>query len=182
MIGKKKLKPFGVCTETYGGESAIYLEADSTKHGYLKEVFVYITKDGLPDTKFRIHVYNVDTNDLPGRDITDSNVIVHGTTGNEWVSADLSARHIPIKGGIFISVEWIADRGNDPTLLTKHKYSEDEKFNGQVVAFTQGYWQRQSLLYVRNAIKNGEWRYLALAGSAKNILNMMVYATYVYRK
>ena len=67
---------------------------------------------GIPNSKFRVHVYDIDTSYLPGNDVLDSNVILKATVGNEWVSVDLSSRHIPVGRGVFISMEWISGFGN----------------------------------------------------------------------
>lgn len=182
IMGKKHLKPYGICTGRIGSEQAIFLGADSTRRGQLENVYVYVLKDGIPNSRFRIHVYDIDTGYLPGNDLLDSVVILHANEGDEWVSADVSARHIHIGRGVFISVEWIAGYGNDLTLVTSKKYTAEPPFNGQVLGYTQGYFRQSSLAYGRrNATR--PWGYIMLAGtSRRNILNPMIYATYTYRK
>ena len=183
IIGKKGLQEDDICIGRYGHEEAIYLEGNSSRRGYIKEIFVYVTNDGAPSTKFRVHVYNVDDSDLPGRDITDSNLITHANTGNEWVKIDVSSKHIPIKGGVFISIEWIPGLGNDPSLHTTSKYGPDFKFSGQVIGYTNGYWKRGSLIYNRDVLRGTKWHYFEMMHFEKtNVPNLMIYATYTYRK
>ncbi len=116
LLGRSRLTCNGRSYMAYGDEEAIYLEAvHPERHGYLKEIFIYITDEGIPDTKFRVHVYDEDTNTGdPLHDITDSVIITHATKGNEWVRVDISDKLIPVKNGLFVSVEWLAGYGNDP--------------------------------------------------------------------
>ena len=180
IMGKKHLKPFGICTAETGQERAIYLAADSTRNGELESVFFYITNEGIPTSRFRIHVYDIDTGYMPGNDLLDSVVILHASSGDEWVSANISSRHIPTGRGRFISMEWITGYGNNPELVDIPRFKGLLKCNGQVMSFTESYYKKGSLLYSKG--KNG-WRYSAARGSShKNILNPMVYATYTYVK
>ena len=182
-MGKKHLRPYGICTGNYGKETAIWLTADSSRHGYLKEAFFYIVADeGIPNTKFRVHVYNLDSSRYwPDQDITDSNVILHADKGDEWVSVDLSSKKIPVGRGVFISMEWIAGQGNNPKFINA-KYEAQRNFNGQVLAFTQGYYKEGSLMYSRRVLSS-KWNAINLAGTSKrNVLNPMVYCTYNYIK
>jgi hypothetical protein len=182
VMGKKNLKPFGICTGHIGQEYAIFLGADSSRHGELETMYFYITKEGVPNSRFRVHVYDIDTGYMPGSDLLDSIVILHANMGDEWVSADVSARHVAVGRGVFISIEWILGYGNNPNLVTSKNFPAAGRFNGQVPAYTQDYYKQSSLLYIR---KNAAmpWRYLFAAGSfKKNTLNPMVYATYTYYK
>lgn len=180
IMGSKKLKPHGVCTMHTGNEVAIFLSADSSRHGYLSHVYYYITDEGLPGAKFRVHVYDIDTSYLPGQDLVDSTVIIHGTAGNEWVSVDLSSLRIPVARGVFISMEWLEGYGNLPYPLTSRRYPAAGTFNGQILSFTEGYYKRGSLFYSRRNT-NAEWQYRNLRGTLRrNTLNPMVYATYNY--
>ncbi len=107
IMGKKNLKPYGMFSGFTGNETAIFLKADSSKHGTLNEIFFYILKDGLPNAKFRVHVYDIDTSYLPGQDLLDTTVIASATTGDEWVRVDVSRWHVPVGRGVFISFQTI---------------------------------------------------------------------------
>ena len=79
-------------------------------------------------------------------------------------------------------MEWIAGYGNDPNPVTSKKFPAQAAFNGQVLAFTEGYYKRGSLCYVRKD-SHSTWHYIVCAGSLKrNTLNPMIYATYLYHK
>jgi len=182
LLGKKNLKPFGICTGDTGNEWAIYLATDSSRHGLLENIYFYITDEGIPDSRFRVHVYDIDSDYMPGNDLMDSTVIIHAKEGNEWISADVGSRHIPVGRGVFISMEWISGYGNNPALVTSKKFPAQPAFNGQVLAGTEGYHKQFSLCYVRRNI-NRPWKYLVMAGNARrNVVNPMIYATYTYRK
>ena len=179
VMGKSNLEPFGICTRQIGNESAIFLQANLKRHGQLEKIFFYITNEGIPGSRFRVHVYDIDTAYLPGNDLLDSVVILHANEGNEWVSVDISSRHITVGRGVFVSMEWISGYGNSEALLTAKNYPVGD-FNGQVLSFTHGYHKQGSLYYVRRN-KQSKWDYLWTGGSfAKWVLNPMIYATYTY--
>jgi len=164
----------------YGTEWGIFLKSDSARDGFLKEVFVYVTDEGIPTTKFRIHVYEADlVTWMPSKDITDSNVIVHANRGNEWVRVDLSNKSIPVKVGVTISVEWISGHGNNPNKWSNYI---SDSLNGQVIGMTQDYWRRGYITGHHNVF-NGEWEFKQYPNHwKKNFINLMIYATYTYLK
>ncbi len=181
VLGKKKLKPFGMFSGDIGTEWAIFLDADSAKHGVLDKIYVYILNDALTTSRFRVHVYDIDTSYLPGHDLLDSPVIAHANVGDEWVAIDVSRMQVPVGGGVFISVEWIAGYGNDLRRVVSKTYSAQGEINGMILAGTEGYYKQWSLAYERNLLTNFPWKYQVLAGSfKKNIVNPMIYATYHY--
>ena len=178
---RKQLHPDGHCYRYYGSETAILLPADTTHDGVLKEVFVYITDEGDWKTKFRIHVYEWDT--LPGRELTDSSVVVQATKGNSWVRADVAALRIPVNKGLFVSVEWIAGFGNTAQLLATEKHPDVTGYNGQVPGLTSSYG-KPSKTYSRKPFAK-EWIYYDDAAAARMggyFLNPMIYCTYSYVK
>ena len=182
----------------YGDEVAIYLAADPAKRGFLKEVFFYITGDGKPESKFRMHVYRRDSAGLfPGYDVLDSEVVLHANLGNEWVKADLSSRRIPVHDGIFISVEWVQDYGNSDDMLVQQVYpqyyiagSNNKRFNGQVLGLTTDYGLQQ-LHFISNRDHHELWDFQdpIMGADSKKFgsrirrwYNPMIYATYTYVK
>ena len=182
ILGKKNLKAFGICTGLIGNEWAIFLQADPKRPGELEKIYYYITKEGMPSSRFRAHVYDIDTGYMPGTDLLDSIVILHANEGDEWVSVNVSSRHISVGRSVFVSMEWISGYGNSNVLITSKKFPAQAPFNGQVLAFTEGYYKQSSLVYERKNA-NTPWRDRLIAGtSKKNILNPMIYATYTYHK
>jgi len=183
ILGKRNLEPYGLCADILGSENAILLHADADRHGMLQEVFFYITKEGIPDSKFRVHVYGLDRSFMPGADLLDSNVIVHADKGDEWVRVDVSSRHILIGGGVFISMEWLSGSGNNPNLVTTKGNKEQYKFNSVVLAMTKGYRHQGSSLHFQRSNFYHQWhRSDPERDHHDKDLNPMIYATYTYRK
>jgi hypothetical protein len=181
ILGKsrKRLNNEGDCYRFYGSETAIRLKADTTHGGMLNTVNVFIASDGDWKTKFRIHIYEWDK--LPTHEITDSNLVVQATSGNSWVSVDLSSKQIPIGRGLFVSVEWISGFGNSDVPLQSDKNPEVNKYNGQVLGLTTDYG-KPSKTYSRKPFSK-EWIYYDAPDAARKggyFLNPMIYCTYTY--
>ena len=174
-LGKRKMKYFGDCYQKYGEEIAVFLPANKLYHGYLKDVFVYITDEGVPTTKFRIHVYEKDpVTNLPAKELTDSNLIVHAINGSEWVKASLHSKRIPVGSGVFISVEWVAGHGNVDKALQSSKHTEVSAHNGQVLGLTKNYGIRY--MYHRKPFQP-DWGF-----DFDKSLCPMIYGTFTYVK
>jgi hypothetical protein len=175
-LGRKNVKHVSDCYQRYGDEDAMFLKADTAKDGFLKEVYVYITDEGIPDSKFRIHVYSKDpTTNLPAQELTDSNLIVHAARGNEWVKADLSNKNIVTDGGLYISVEWISGFGNSQRAMQSAKHPEVMGHYGQVMGLTLNYGVKY--MYHRNTFKGDTWGF-----NYTEYLCPMIYGTFVYKK
>ncbi len=144
VAGSTKWLHNGGCYLTFKDEIAMFLPVDSNRKALLNEVNVYITKDGITTNKFLIHLYLPDSTGAPGEEVTDSNLVVSARKGNEWVSADLSDHKIQVKGGLFVSVEWIIGYGNDglpwPMNEVSNYYAGNDSlrtfYNGQVLGLT----------------------------------------------
>ncbi len=179
ILGKKKLRHISDCYQKYGEEDAVFLYADKVNKNTLKEVFVYITNEGVPDTKFRIHIYEKEPGtNLPGKELTDSNLVVHANKGNEWVQVNLASKRISVSGGVFISVEWIAGHGNNELALTSKKHAEITDHNGQVLGLARNY----GVPYMchRSSFHN-EWK-SAIDYGLNPSFCPMIYGTYTYHK
>ena len=177
-IGYKKQKHVSDCYQKYGEEIALFLKADKRKNGWLKQVYVYITNEGKPDTKFRIHIYTMDSvTHKPFEDITDTNIIVQDSQGNEWVVADLSDKHIPMNDGAFVSVEWIEGHCNSAQVLQSTKHTEVSMLNGQVLGLSRNSWKGKrhiQYMFHRDAFQK-EWGF-----SFNPIYRPMIYAKVSY--
>ena len=118
--GGFKTKKLGVDTKErihspkYGGnkigdEEATWIYNKYSTKGIIKNIKIFVSEHGYPDAYFRIHVYQCNsTTKKPGIELTQSNILARGTTGNEWVTIDIEKENIPIdKNGCFIGVEWL---------------------------------------------------------------------------
>lgn len=216
ILGKRNLDDIGGCYMQYGEEVAVFLQAKpDIQEGYLEKIFFYVTDEGAPVSRFKVNVYkNFDDTALeimPGEKLMDS-VYAHATKGNSWVSVDVSDKKIPVKGGVFISMEWVSDSNNklqfafdDPKAwhYCGSKDHRDKYHNGQVLGTTWGYGVL-SKTFIRDHSHNYEWRYREspFTNDRFNALdrlqnkihpgyypnqehhwyNPMIYATYIYYK
>jgi len=178
-------------------EIAVYLPADDAPNGLIHEVGAYITHDGVPGNDFKIHIFKPDSaTHGPGEEITDSDLVVHGRHGGEWVTADLTKKLVQVHGGVYVSVEWIVGSGNNyfPVDIPKgyaNYYSGEDSLrtvcNGQVLGLA---WQQgQPRVYRRYASERdgagtpGPWHLtLPHKGGHKgqDWMVPMVYYTYSY--
>lgn len=179
---RRKLRHIGELFRNYGAETAIKLRADTGQYNAtLRAVYVYVSTEGDPTTKFRVHVY--EWGDLPSREITDTNVVVAARKGGTWVKVDLSRKKIPVGDGLFVSVEWVAGFGNSQIPMQSTFDSAVAGFNGQVLGITDGYGQA-SLTYSRKPFSS-EWQYYDDPRAMRRggyFLNPMIYCTYTYQR
>ena len=184
------------CYLTIHDEIALFLETDAALNATLKEVNVYVTKEGASTNKFLLRVYKKDTvTGGPGEEITDTILILNADRGKEWVGADLSEKLIPVHGGVFVSVTWIAGYGNDdiPWPLKENNYYSGEDslrlfFNGPVLGLTwlAGPQPVVYRRYARNIYENsdeGKWYRTPPHNGGHRLgqwITPMIYLTYTY--
>ncbi len=79
----------------------------SNKNAFIKSFNVHIYKDSYqPDQKFRIHLFSVDKNNIPGTDIIPYDIYANGSKKGGWVEIDLSKLKIKIpEGGLVAAIE-----------------------------------------------------------------------------
>ncbi len=194
--GKRKTTRDEGCYLSYKDEIALYLPADSLKNGTIKEIGFYIAKDGRHDSRFVAHLYRKDTiTGAPGEEITDSLLVLHGSSGGEWVRADLSEKLIQIRSGVFLSMELSLSYADDYFMYeikaNHNYYAGDDSLktvhNGQVLGLT--WLEGQPTVYRRYAHNiyehkhEDEWfKTLPLVGGhrGKQWITPMMYATYTY--
>ena len=195
VAGSEKSAHASGCYLSIKDEIALFFPIDAERNATLKEINVFITKEGTPGNKFLVHVYKTDSaTGGPGAEITDSLVALQARRGNEWLSADLSDKLIPLKGGVFVSVEWVPGYGNDyiPWPMKTHNYysgadSLREYYNGQVLGLTwlAGPEPKVYRRYARNIFEKndaGKW-YLTHPHEGHRLgqwITPMIYFTYTY--
>lgn len=180
-------------------EIAVYLPTKDSINGMLQEVGCYVTREGVIRNEFKMHIYLPDSaTGAPGEEVTDSILIMHARHGNEWVTADMSNRLIQVRGGLYVSVEWIVGDKNNyysweiPIGASNYYAGEDSLrrvFNGQVLGMA---WQdAQPKVYRRYASNiyrhkdEGKWyltRSLNGGHRPKGWIAPMIYYTYTYVK
>ncbi len=176
----KKTKHYGDCYYRSGDEIAIFLPPQNRNKGFVKEVYVYITNEGIFTNKFRVHIYEIDTTrNSPGRDISDGNIIVAAIKGNEWVKVDVSEKNIPVGQGVFVSMEWISGYGNNISLLQSKKNPVVEKYHSPVLGLSKTHIVRLDIFW-RDVFKD-DWH--QQVGTFGNFgLVPMIYGTYTYKR
>ncbi len=197
VLGVRRQKQVGHFYGDFGDEYAICLQADpDNREGYLKEVFIYITDDGAPASKFKVNVYKKDSVKLaPGVNLT-GGIIAHGTKGNEWIRVDVSDKRIPIMGGVFVGVEWIAEGNTDeifaldqPAMFkwSTGRFNDQSGFRGQVIGSTWDYG-RLNRTFDKDK-SSGKWSYWEIGAPKRwdvftrgHWWNPMIYCTYTYSK
>jgi hypothetical protein len=119
-----------------GSEIAVHIVNTSDSTGVITTIRFYITDEGFPDTPFRAQLYYVDARSGgPGATMLDTNLILHGAKGNEWVVADLSSLNLQMPPeGFFISMQWLPVSKELPYKVTLGKY--DIKGDGQVLGMS----------------------------------------------
>jgi len=86
------------------------MEGSKNVKGIIKTVGFFLTnghgmfKGGDVTTPFRIRLFDVDSNGMPGKEITKDSIIVSAKKEWAWFDADISAWHIPTPdSGFFVS-------------------------------------------------------------------------------
>jgi disulfide oxidoreductase YuzD len=123
---------FNILTGNNGELRSVWIPNEKSLKGYLEKVNVFILAMGNPSAFFRIHFYACSKLKLePGEEITSQNIIANGTTGNEWVTVDVSSLRIPLsENGIFVGIEWFDNEVNTSytdTLTFKINYVDRGK-------------------------------------------------------
>lgn len=156
-----------IITGKTGEEKAVWIPNDYSLAGRLKTISIYLTDDGFPDAHFRVHVYACDPlSNLPGTELTRSNIIASGTVGNEWVTLDMTNEHIPVsETGCFIGIEWFDSPSSkafkDTITVSGRQYDQPYKLiragNGVVLGtIDEQYKYAKNKLWFKN--ENNEWK------------------------
>jgi len=82
-----------------GLDQAAFMDGSKNIKGIIQSVGFYLgngvgtIKGGDITAPFRIRIFAVDTNGMPGKEITHDIIVVHGEKNNAWFDADISAYH-----------------------------------------------------------------------------------------
>lgn len=121
-----------------GSVVGLFIKNEFSKLAYLKKAHFYITKDGFPGTKFRVHVYEVNNDGMPEKELLDSNYYGQGSdTGEKWVTVDLSKAAIQFPtSGLIIAMEWLPIAEGQIAEKNSSKTKTKSKFKGQYLGST----------------------------------------------
>ncbi|GAA4431980.1 hypothetical protein GCM10023091_03420 [Ravibacter arvi] len=155
----KKYGVFGVkSTSLYMGayegsnfEMALYIQNLNGRLGKIDTLNILFSKTGIFNSPFRIQFYE-EIDGVPGRPVTNENIILYGFKPNSLNSFDLSEYHISFPpNGCFVSVEWLNVNSSGNRYLLKN--DRGQYGIGPTIALT--YDKPVSFLYGRK--NGGEW-------------------------
>jgi len=170
-----KEQPEGRYYMRAGSHIAVHIPNNKNEKLYLKNALFYIKDEGHPNTKFRVHVYDVcDSFGIPGNDILPVNKIVSAIKGEAWLEVDLTVYNIKIpEKGVFVAMEWLPDSQEFPYEVF---FSNEEKASinhGQILG---GIINRESIFGRKNESnawhKNfmGDWYQAQIPHESRTIL------------
>ncbi len=89
---------------------ASWIPNSKSLKGTIENLNIYVTDMGFPNAYFRVHIYECSPVSVkPGKEMINKNIVVNGSTGNEWVSVDLSSMRLRIpENGFFVGIEWFS--------------------------------------------------------------------------
>jgi hypothetical protein len=109
-VGSKKKSGYELWQPHPGMDMPMFMEGSKGIKGIIKTVGFFLTnghgmfKGGDATAPFRIRLFEVDSNGMPGREITKDSIIVSAKRDWAWFDADISAWHIPSPdSGFFVS-------------------------------------------------------------------------------
>ncbi len=160
---------FNILTGKNGELRSVWIPNEKSLKGYLEKVNVFILAMGQPTAYFRLHFYACSKLKLePGEEITSQNIIAKGTTGNEWVSVDVSNLKMPLsENGIFVGIEWFDNEVNtsfSDTLTFKINYvdsgwvTEKRVYKGNGCVIGREYDTYRNNKHKNWDYRNGTWR------------------------
>lgn len=152
-LKKKKSYTHRNCTRS-NIQVGLFIPSPSASMSYINSVRFYISKRGVPQTPFRVRIYEFDTiEQRPNKDILTQNVIITPQKGNTWVNVDLSKYLIDVpSGGFVVAMEWLYVEGEDKYLSKKTKTGKFPCF-GQTIAYTKEFSQQRTWTY----FSQGDW-------------------------
>jgi hypothetical protein len=92
-----------------GSEVAVFFSNDKHYNAFISKVGYFIKNSGFPNANFRVRIYDnyADLN-IPKHDLLDTNLIVHGAKGEEWVVVDVKKYAIKMpSNGYYVAMEWL---------------------------------------------------------------------------
>jgi hypothetical protein len=107
-VGVKDKSPISMqYSNVFGTNKGNFIKNEKKKEGWFKSVSYYLHQDGFPTAPFRVRIYQIGTDNKPGKDLLNENLVVSAPkTG--WFKIDISDYKVPFpKEGAFVTMEWI---------------------------------------------------------------------------
>ncbi|MFN8250704.1 MAG: hypothetical protein U0V75_02385 [Ferruginibacter sp.] len=93
-----------ICTNLQG---ALRIK-DYSYPSQCKSISVFIAKQSSSEIPYRIRLYDINENDLPGKDLISENLIVNSYKTNEWNIYNLDSLNVQLpQNGFFAAIEWL---------------------------------------------------------------------------
>lgn len=129
-----KTKSNAVFFENAGNQIAVFCKnVNESKKGKINSLNFYIKSGGKYNAPFRVHLYDVDENGLPGKELLKENLIV-AANKKKWFEVDVDSLNITIpKTGFFIAMEWIYTDESFHYLSEANRKKYRQKQYGQIL-------------------------------------------------
>ncbi len=130
-VKRSAKKKSGIGTQSkMNFQEVLYIPNDLKIEGWIKTISYYILNDGVPNTPFRVRIFEKnDTLAHPGKSILNKSVVVSGKKRGGWVTVEMDSLNIPFpKNGVFIGMEWLYDTNN-------YHYTKTYPIKGKKVTF-----------------------------------------------
>lgn len=105
LVGRKSATDNGALPER---PAARYISNEYQVEGFIKNVAVYVSKNGIPDAPFRVNLLRVDkVSGKPGVPLVDEDFVLKAREeGKEWVTLDIQDKLIKLpQEGFFVVVQ-----------------------------------------------------------------------------
>ena len=95
--------------DTHGQQTALFIENEEKREGYVMAVQYFLSKKGNTDAPFRVRIYSADpTTGKPGKDLLPHMLVVKPEHENGWFTVDVSEFNIRIpEKGFFVAIEGV---------------------------------------------------------------------------
>lgn len=110
----------GILDFGFGGEQGIRISTSQTY--YLEEVSFHMRFNTVDSVLFRVNIYDIDENGLPGNSLLNRNLFVKSKKGQKWIRKRLEDERLMIDQDIIITYEvvqvWFNEKSNNAIYLT----------------------------------------------------------------
>ena len=179
-LGVTQKKPWRYqVANVFGGQNGHYIKNEKGLSGFVKSVSFYIAGVGHTDTPFRVRIYKHDkTNNCPGDDLLNENLIVQNPNGAGWFTVDVSGYFIRFpKDGMYVMMEWIYTDDKyyyTHGLKVKAKDGTIDEIQAKLYGQSLGnVWKQKEILFLSKGLGD-KWH--KLDAKYKGYINVMINA------